>query len=93
MADAMGAKALHVGTAADYAPALRNALDARVPTVIDVNVSLDVKGYRSVCYPYPADFYQPRQPGDSTAALLWLGGLAVTTHAVFQLAPNAVQSA
>jgi len=62
-AEAMGAKALHVGKAADYAPALRRALDARAPTVIDVDVSLDVKGYRAVWYPYPTDFYQSWKPG------------------------------
>jgi acetolactate synthase-1/2/3 large subunit len=65
-ADAMGACALHVGRAADYAPALRQALDNRAPTVIDVDVSLDVKGYRSVWYPYPTDFYQAWSPSAAT---------------------------
>ncbi len=62
-AEAMGASTLRVAHAAEYAPALRQALDSRVPTVIDVDVSLDVKGYRSVWYPYPTDFYQPWKPG------------------------------
>ena len=61
-AEAMGAHTLHVGRAADYAPALRQALDKRAPTVIDVDVSLEVKGYRSVWYPYPTDFYQAWSP-------------------------------
>lgn len=62
-AQAMGARALLVSRAEDYAPALRRALDARAPFVIDVEVSLDVKGYRSIWYPYPANFYQPWTPG------------------------------
>jgi acetolactate synthase-1/2/3 large subunit len=68
-AEAMGAKALHVSSPADYVSALHTALDAREPTVIDVDVSLDIKGYRSVWYPYPTDFYQPWQAGPSTAAI------------------------
>lgn len=62
-ADAMGATAIHVSKAADYAPALRRALDLRSPVVIDVDVSIEVKGYRSVWYPYPTDFYQPWKAG------------------------------
>ena len=62
-AEAMGAAALHVGRAEDYAPALRRALDARAPVVIDIDVSLDVKGYRSIWYPYPANFYESWAPG------------------------------
>lgn len=61
-AEAMGANALHVGAAAEYAPTLRQALKARAPTVIDVDVSLDIEGYRSVWYPYPTDFYQTWEP-------------------------------
>ncbi len=67
-ADAMGATAMHVSKAADYAPALQRALDLRAPVVIDVDVSIDVQGYRSVWYPYPADFYQPWKPGAPTQA-------------------------
>jgi acetolactate synthase-1/2/3 large subunit len=67
-AEAMGAASFHVSRAADYAPALRRALDCRAPVVVDVDVSLDVKGYRSVWYPYPTDFYQPWRPGPVAAA-------------------------
>jgi acetolactate synthase-1/2/3 large subunit len=67
-AEAMGAASLHVGRAEDYAPALRRALDARAPFVIDVDVSLDVKGYRSIWYPYPSNFYEPWTPGPLPAA-------------------------
>jgi len=62
-AEAMGAAAIHVEKAADYAPALRRALDARTPTVIDVDVSLDIEGYRSIWYPYPTDFNKTWTPG------------------------------
>jgi acetolactate synthase-1/2/3 large subunit len=62
-AQAMGAEAAHVGRAEDYAPALRRALAARAPFVLDVDVSLDVKGYRSIWYPYPNNFYEPWAPG------------------------------
>ncbi len=62
-AEAMGASAWHVARAADYAPALRRALDARAPAVIEVDVSLEVEGYRSVWYPYPSDFHQSWHPG------------------------------
>ena len=62
-AEAMGAATFHVGRAEDYAPALRRALDVRAPVVIDVEVSLDVKGYRSIWYPYPSNFYEPWAPG------------------------------
>jgi acetolactate synthase-1/2/3 large subunit len=62
-AEAMGAAAVHVSRAEDFAPALRRAIDARAPFVLDVDVSLDVKGYRSIWYPYPSDFYEPWAPG------------------------------
>ena len=67
-AEAMGATAFHVGRAEDYAPALRRAFVARAPVVIDVDVSLDVKGYRSIWYPYPTNFYEPWVPGPLPAA-------------------------
>jgi acetolactate synthase-1/2/3 large subunit len=67
-AEAMGAASVHVGLAEDYAPALRRAIDARAPFVIDVDVSLDVKGYRSVWYPYPSNFYEPWAPGPLPSA-------------------------
>lgn len=66
-AEAMGANPIHVARAAEFAPALRRALDAHAPTVIDVDVSLEVKGYRSVWYPYPSDFYQAWTPGAAPA--------------------------
>ena len=62
-AEAMGAETFHVGRAEDYAPALRRAIDAHAPIVIDVDVSIDVKGYRSVWYPYPKNFYETWVPG------------------------------
>ena len=62
-AEAMGARALHVMQPDDYAPTLRRALDSGAPTVIDVDVALDIAGYRSVWYPYPTNFYEPWVPG------------------------------
>jgi len=67
-AEAMGARPIHVARAVEFAPALRQALDNRAPTVIDVDVSLDVKGYRSVWYPYPSDFYQSWSPAAAAHA-------------------------
>jgi acetolactate synthase-1/2/3 large subunit len=66
-AESMGALSFHVGKAEDYAPALRRVLDARAPAVIDVDVSIDVEGYRSVWYPYPSNFYEPWGPGVGSA--------------------------
>jgi len=65
--DAMGAAVMKVTQAADYAPTLRNALALRAPVVIDVDVALDVQGYRSIWYPYPRDFYRTWKPGPATA--------------------------
>ncbi len=62
-AESMGAAAIHVTRADQYAPALRRALDSRKPTVICVEVSLDIKGYRSIWYPYPNNFHESWKPG------------------------------
>jgi acetolactate synthase-1/2/3 large subunit len=62
-AEAMGAGATHVGRAEEYVPALRRAIEAGAPHVLDVDVSLDIQGYRSIWYPYPTNFYEPWAPG------------------------------
>jgi acetolactate synthase-1/2/3 large subunit len=62
-AEAMGARATKVVRAEDFAPALRRALDGRAPHVLDVEVNLDVPGYRSVWYPYPRNFFETWSPG------------------------------
>ncbi|MBI2156291.1 MAG: hypothetical protein HYU26_05190, partial [Candidatus Rokubacteria bacterium] len=62
-AEAMGARATKVQTAAAFAPALRRALEGRAPHVIDVDVSLEIEGYRSVWYSYPRNFFEPWAPG------------------------------
>jgi acetolactate synthase-1/2/3 large subunit len=62
-AEAMGATAYRVTQAAQYAPTLQKALDARAPVVIDVDVSIDIEGYRSVWYPYPNNFHETWRPG------------------------------
>jgi len=67
-AESMGARSIHVTRADHYAPALRRALDNRAPTVIVVEVALDIKGYRSIWYPYPDNFHQSWAPGPLPAA-------------------------
>ena len=62
-AEAMGANAMRVTDADAFAPALWLALEAAVPTVIDVDVSMDIQGYRSIWYPYPKNFYDKWAPG------------------------------
>jgi acetolactate synthase I/II/III large subunit len=62
-AEAMGAQAVCVSRAEDYAPALRRALDAAAPMVVVVEVSLDISGYRSIWYPYPTNFHESWAPG------------------------------
>ena len=66
-AEAMGAQGTKVTHPKDFAPALRRALEARVPSVIDVDVDLDLKGYRAISYPYPANFHETWRPGPMQA--------------------------
>jgi acetolactate synthase-1/2/3 large subunit len=62
-AEAMGAGSTKVKRPEEYAPALRRALERRAPHVIDVDVDIEVKGYRAVWYPYPANFHESWTPG------------------------------
>jgi len=66
-AESMGANAMRVTDADAFAPALWLALEAGVPTVIDVDVSMDIQGYRSIWYPYPKNFYDNWAPGPTPA--------------------------
>jgi acetolactate synthase-1/2/3 large subunit len=66
-AEAMGARATKVSQPKDFAPALRRALESRVPSVIDVDVDLELKGYRAISYPYPASFTETWKPGPAQA--------------------------
>jgi acetolactate synthase-1/2/3 large subunit len=66
-AEAMGARATKVIHADGFAPALRAALEGRAPHVLDVEVNLDVPGYRSVWYPYPKNFFETWRPGPLAA--------------------------
>ena len=59
----MGARATKITTPAEYAPALRRALEARAPHVLDVDVNLDVEGYRAIWYKYPLSFFETWAPG------------------------------
>jgi acetolactate synthase-1/2/3 large subunit len=63
----MGARATKVTAAKEFAPALREAFAARTPAVIDVDVNLELQGYRSIRYPYPSNFHQTWTPGPDTA--------------------------
>lgn len=65
-AQSMGAASARVTKPEDYVPALRQALAAKRPYVVDVEVNLDVQGYRSVWYPYPNDFFQTWKPGSAS---------------------------
>jgi acetolactate synthase-1/2/3 large subunit len=62
-AEAMGAGATKVRRAEEFAPALRRALEGRAPHVIDVDVNLDIQGYRAVWYRYPSNFLASWAPG------------------------------
>jgi len=62
---AMGAAATKVREADEFAPSLRRALASGRPHVLDVEVGLDVEGYRAVWYPYPNNFFESWRPGPS----------------------------
>lgn len=55
-AHAMGAAGLRIEQPDQVGPAVRAALGADVPTVIDVPIDPETPGYRAVHYPYPSDF-------------------------------------
>ncbi len=61
IADAMGAETTRVTTPEALVPAVRAALESGKTHVIDVAIDLNLEGYRSVWYPYPDDFWTPRQ--------------------------------
>ncbi len=61
MAKAMGAEGKKVKTPAELAPAMRAALKSKASTVIDVDIDPESPGYRSVWYPYPNNFWTPRE--------------------------------
>lgn len=61
-AEAMGVAAQKVSRPEDYAPALKKALESGVPSLVDVEVDLEVPGYRPVWYPYPTRFDETWSP-------------------------------
>ncbi|MYW96132.1 thiamine pyrophosphate-binding protein [Amycolatopsis rubida] len=63
MSTAMGAQAVRVSKAADFKPALEEAIDSRKPTVISVDTELETPQYRAIWYPYPADYNATWKPG------------------------------
>jgi acetolactate synthase-1/2/3 large subunit len=61
-ARSMGAEGTTVSTPDEVRKALREALRAAVPTVIDVAIDPDSEGYRAIHYRYPMDFADPVTP-------------------------------
>jgi acetolactate synthase-1/2/3 large subunit len=61
MAEAMGARAYKVQTPRELGPALQQALQSASPCIIDVEIDVTTPGYRSVWYPYPNNFWVPRE--------------------------------
>ena len=61
IAEAMGAIATRITSANDLIPTVRSALESGKSHVIDVPIDLHTPGYRSVWYPYPDNFWAPRQ--------------------------------
>jgi len=61
MAKALGAEAKMVKTPAELTPTMKKALESKTPWVISVDIDSKEPGYRSVWYPYPNDFWLPRE--------------------------------
>lgn len=57
IAEAMGAEAVRINTPAELAPALKKAIASNTACVLDVDIDINVLGYRNIWYPYPSDFY------------------------------------
>ena len=60
IAEAMGAGAIKVKHPDELAPALIKSVESGVSNVIDVDIDIHAPGYRSVWYPYPNNFWAPR---------------------------------
>jgi acetolactate synthase-1/2/3 large subunit len=60
IAEAMGARATKVADPAQLEPVVAAAIESNRTHVIDVDIDLNSEGYRSVWYPYPDDFWVPR---------------------------------
>jgi acetolactate synthase-1/2/3 large subunit len=60
IADAMEAAATKVSRPEELMPALRMAMESGTTHVIDIDIDLHLQGYRSVWYPYPDNFWTPR---------------------------------
>jgi thiamine pyrophosphate-dependent acetolactate synthase large subunit-like protein len=64
IAQSMGAEALKVKTPAELTPALKKALNAGSSYVIDVEIDIHTPGYRNIWYPYPNNFWIPKDDID-----------------------------
>jgi len=61
MARAMGAEGRKVKIPAELGPALKESLKSRTSSVIDVDIDPQSPGYRSIWYPYPNNFWTPKE--------------------------------
>lgn len=61
IAEAMGALSFKVSRAEELGPALIEAVGSGRSAVLDVIIDSRAPGYRSVWYPYPDDFWKPRE--------------------------------
>jgi acetolactate synthase-1/2/3 large subunit len=61
IARAMGAGAKKVKTPTELVPAMKEALEAKTSYVLDVEIDAKTPGYRSVWYPYPNNFWTPKE--------------------------------
>lgn len=61
MAAAMGARGRKVKAPRELGPAVKEAFTSGVPYVIDVDIDVAAPGYRDVWYPYPSNFWTPRE--------------------------------
>lgn len=57
MAEALGADAVTIGSAAEIRPALRSALEAARPVVVNAEIDINVEPYNPAPFAYTADFH------------------------------------
>jgi acetolactate synthase-1/2/3 large subunit len=63
LAIAMGADGVRVTHPDEYAPALETAIESGRPTLIDVEIEIEVAQYRAIWYPKPPNFWATWRPG------------------------------
>jgi acetolactate synthase-1/2/3 large subunit len=63
-AQSMGAAGVRAQSRQQVRDAVAQALQASVPTVIDVPINPDDPGYRAIHYAYPSNYADPIRPAD-----------------------------